>query len=85
MQAAAAAGVSVPEQLSVVGFDDIFGSELISPALTTVRAPLIEAGERAVHQLLTRIGANPAPAPLDQEPLHTELIVRGSTGRPRAI
>ena len=82
MQAAAAAGLSVPEQLSVAGFDDIFGSELISPALTTVRAPLVEAGERAVHQLLIRIGATPPPAPLDQGPLHTELIVRGSTGRP---
>ena len=40
-----------PVALGVAGFDDIFGSDSSRPALTTVRAPLIEAGERAVAQL----------------------------------
>jgi len=82
MQAAAAAGVSVPDQLSVAGFDDIFGSNLISPGLTTVRAPLVEAGERAVRDLIARLATDPVPDATDEEPLQTELIVRGSTGAP---
>ena len=40
IQAASASGIRVPDELSVAGFDDIFGSELIVPALTTVRAQL---------------------------------------------
>ena len=83
MQSAAAAGVSVPDQLSVAGFDDIFGSDLISPGLTTVRAPLVEAGERAVRDLIAQLAMDPSPATTPDEPLHTELIVRGSTGAPQ--
>lgn len=82
MQAATAADVSVPGQLSVAGFDDIFGSDLISPGLTTVRAPLVDAGERAVRNLVARLAADAAPSAADEEPLQTELIVRGSTGAP---
>ncbi|GAA2078293.1 LacI family DNA-binding transcriptional regulator [Microbacterium hatanonis] len=78
MQAAADAGVVVPGQLSVSGFDDIFGSELISPPLTTVRAQLVEAGERAVTDLLATLAGetDKSSSPL----LTTSLIVRGSTG-----
>ena len=78
MKEAAERGVDVPGALSVSGFDDIFGSDLITPALTTVRAPLVEAGERAVAQLLALVGAA-EPAEADG-PLPTELVVRGSTG-----
>ncbi|UUT34455.1 substrate-binding domain-containing protein [Microbacterium elymi] len=49
MQEAAARGITVPDQLSVAGFDDIFGSELIVPPLTTVAADLVAAGGRAVR------------------------------------
>jgi len=79
MQAAAEQGLEVPTDLSVAGFDDIFGSELIVPPLTTVRAPLVSAGERAVQILLHRLGA--AAPPLDSGLLDTRLIVRGSTGQ----
>ncbi|MGO7983516.1 substrate-binding domain-containing protein, partial [Rhizobium johnstonii] len=51
MQAAAGNGTIVPDALSVAGFDDIFGSELISPPLKTVRAQLELAGHRAVQSL----------------------------------
>jgi LacI family transcriptional regulator len=78
----------VPGGLSIAGFDDIFGSELTTPALTTVRMPLTEAGERAVEHLLARIAARGEPstadAPDDSALLPTELVVRGSTGSPAA-
>lgn len=79
MQAAAASGVAIPGDLSVAGFDDIFGSELIVPPLTTVRAQLVEAGDRAVRRVLARLGGDVAGA-ADDGLLATALIVRGSTG-----
>ena len=78
MKEAAEQGTAVPGELSVAGFDDIFGSDLITPPLTTVRAQLIVAGERAVGQLLAQVGATEAEPP--GEALATELVVRGSTG-----
>jgi len=77
IQAASAAGIRVPDRLSVAGFDDIFGSELIVPALTTVRAQLQLAGERAVGRILQRL--DDSSEPIDDAPLATTLIVRGST------
>ncbi|WP_062298746.1 LacI family DNA-binding transcriptional regulator [Demequina maris] len=78
IQAARAAGRRVPEDLSIVGFDDIFGAALITPALTTVRADLELAGEHAVTHLLALMGEGAAPADCDE--LATELVVRDSTG-----
>jgi len=78
MQQLADDGVGVPAEISVSGFDDIFGSELIVPALTTVRSQLESAGARAARLLISIVD--------DQEPddarhlLETELIVRASTG-----
>lgn len=70
-------GITVPTDLSVVGFDDIFGADLLTPPLTTVRSPLASIGETAVR-LLQRLIAGEADVSTDQ--LSTELIVRGSTG-----
>ncbi len=81
MQAAAAAGIDVPGVLSVAGFDDIFGSELIVPPLTTVQAQLELAGERAVEKVLARL--EESRDAIDDGLLATTLVVRGSTG-PRA-
>ena len=70
------AGIRVPEELSIVGFDDIFGADLTSPALTTVRSPMRELGEQAVRNLLAEVGGAPLDSTLT---LTTQLIVREST------
>lgn len=81
MQAAALEGIRVPADLSVAGFDDIFGSELITPRLTTVRAQLVAAGERAVASLLSELAGDTAERIRPENPLlPTSLIVRQSTG-----
>lgn len=81
MQAAAQAAIVVPDELSVAGFDDIFGSELISPPLTTVRAPLVEMGQRAVAGVLAAVSAGEGRDDEDAPVLTTELVIRGSTGK----
>ena len=81
MQAAQARGLRVPEDLSVVGFDDTAEAEIVSPGLTTVRQPLAEMGRMAVS-LLTRLLGNQRLEALHVE-LATRLIVRGSTAPPR--
>ncbi|SFS08907.1 transcriptional regulator, LacI family [Microbacterium sp. cf046] len=85
LRAAVERGIVVPDALSIAGFDDIFGSDFTTPGITTVRAPLAEAGERAVRHLLDRVGAQPAEPEHDlEELLPTDLVVRGSTGPPPA-
>ena len=81
LRAALERGIPVPARLSVSGFDDIFGSDFTTPALTTVRAPLADAGERAVRHLLGRVAPTGFGPEVDvTELLPTELVVRGSTG-----
>ncbi len=73
------AGRRVPEDVSVVGFDDIQSAAFQNPALTTVRQPLREMGVLAAETLLRRINAparSPYPKIITVEP---ELIVRAST------
>lgn len=50
-------GRDVPADVSVVGFDDVFLAQYLTPALTTVRQPLVEMGRAAAHMLLARLGA----------------------------
>ena len=69
------AGVVVPRDISVVGFDDIHFAQSFIPALTTVRQPRAEMGAAAM-QLLLAILANEAPASIR---LKTELVLRDST------
>jgi LacI family transcriptional regulator len=72
-------GIRVPDEISVVGFDDIPLDEMTYPPLTTVRFPRREAGEAAVDRLLAVLdGGEPED---DAAPLPTELVVRGSTTR----
>jgi LacI family transcriptional regulator len=82
MRAAQDSGLSVPGDLSIIGFDDIFGSDFTSPQLTTVRTPLGLIGDRAVRLMLDLIDedAGAAPALPNGSALVTELVVRGSTG-----
>ena len=78
LQAAAARGLRVPEDLSVTGFDDIDVSRATTPPLTTVRQPLREMGRVAVTMLLRLLDGHPHEA-LSIE-LETQLVVRESTG-----
>jgi DNA-binding LacI/PurR family transcriptional regulator len=72
-------GRRVPEDVSVVGFDDIQSAAFQNPALTTVRQPLREMGVMAAETLLQRVNA-PANAPYPKEiAIDPQLIVRAST------
>ncbi len=75
-----AGGVRVPDDIAVVGFDDIFPSSLCDPPLTTVHQPMRAIGERACERLIERIG-NPSLRPR-VELLQTELVLRSSCGCP---
>jgi LacI family transcriptional regulator len=78
MEAAAARGLRVPADLSVVGFDDIGVSRATTPRLTTVRQPLQEMGRTAVTMLVRQLDGHAHEA-LSME-LETRLVVRESTG-----
>lgn len=73
------AGLSVPADVAVVGFDDILSAAYATPSLTTVRQPLAEMGRRGAQVLLERIADRKKVFPSDivMEP---ELVVRESTG-----
>ena len=75
LHAAREAGVDVPGELSVVGFDDIGEAAHYAPALTTLRQDFPELGRRAIATLLARLTGGEAPGPM---PAPT-LIVREST------
>jgi DNA-binding LacI/PurR family transcriptional regulator len=76
------AGLRVPEDISVVGFDDILSAAYCIPPLTTVRQPLEKMGEIAARTLLDRIeNRGDSVADIAIEP---EFVVRKSTARPRA-
>ena len=68
----------MPEDVSVVGFDDIQSAAYSTPSLTTVRQPLFEMGQRGAKILLDRIANREAayPSEIVMEP---ELVVREST------
>ena len=72
-------GLCVPEDISVVGFDDIQAAAYLMPRLTTVRQPLQQMGEMAASQLLRRI-ANRDKRVRQRILLEPELVVRESTG-----
>ena len=75
-------GLRVPQDISVMGFDDIPGAALQTPSLTTIRQPLNRMGEVAAQSLLERIeGRKEYPAEIAIEP---ELVVRESTGKARS-
>lgn len=81
MDAARERGLHVPEDISILGFDDIPQASLVRPALTTVRQPLEQMG-RIATQMLFEILNNPNHKPKRIE-LPTELIIRNSTAIPK--
>jgi DNA-binding LacI/PurR family transcriptional regulator len=79
MSAAQAAGLRVPEDLSVVGFDDVPAAAWTNPPLTTVRQPIVEKGRLAARLLIQRMKGETVDSPA---PLKTSLVVRSSTSKP---
>ncbi|PYI39754.1 LacI family transcriptional regulator [Arthrobacter psychrolactophilus] len=84
LQRLQARGVRVPQDISIVGCDDIFGADFCSPPLTTVTAPVEQAGRVAVTMLLSQINPTLGTLPRQQSVLPTHLTIRGSTG-PAAV
>ena len=77
-----AAGVRVPEDIALAGFDDIPLARYVHPGLTTMRVDIAALGGRALRALLARLGDPELPATTER--LEVELVVRQSCGsRPR--
>lgn len=81
MDAAKAAGLTIGQDLSIVGFDDIFMASQAYPPLTTVHQPMAAMGEAALQMLVMLLEGHTV-LNLRQE-VQTELVIRESTGRPR--
>ncbi len=80
LSVARARGIAVPEQLSVVGFDDMPIAQDLLPALTTVRLPMVDMGARALTLALDQ---QPGGPPVTETAAAT-LVVRDSAGPPPA-
>jgi DNA-binding LacI/PurR family transcriptional regulator len=70
-------GLRIPEDVSVIGYDDVQSAAYHVPSLTTIRQPLQKMGEIAARTLLDKLAGKPTPALISVDP---ELIVRESTG-----
>lgn len=79
MTVAREAGLRIPEDLSVVGFDDSDISRLVMPKLTTVRQPVFDMAVSATDGLLKLLAGEPAPPPVHHR---HELLIRQSTAAP---
>ncbi len=74
------AGIGVPEEVAVAGFDDIPIARHMSPALSSVHVPIAELGERATEILIA--GLTNSRYPPRHETLRTTIVIRGSCGPP---
>lgn len=81
MNAVADAGLSVPDDVSVVGFDNTAFASIVKPGLTTVSQNIFSIGERVIHQLIELVENPDYSPPVLVEPI--ELIIRQSTSAPR--
>jgi LacI family transcriptional regulator len=82
MRAARAAGLRLPGQLSLVGFDDMAGAGMLQPGLTTLRHPAAAMARAAVGELIRRI--HNAPGKRQRMTFPGEFVIRGSTAAPDA-
>lgn len=80
-QAARAQGVSIPQELSVVGFDDVMIAKWLQPELTTIRQPLEEMAREAIRMALQLVQGARIAQP--RQRLATRLVIRSSTARPQ--
>lgn len=77
LRACIEAGVAIPDEVSIVGFDDLPWADFTQPSITTVRQPTYEIGAAAARLLLERItGADLPPREIVFQP---ELVIRGSS------
>lgn len=74
------AGLRVPEDISVIGFDDIRYSQAVNPPLTTVRQPAEEIGEKAMYRICHAIEEG-VPLTAEPELVPHELVIRRSVAR----
>ena len=74
----AAAGIAVPEQVAVTGFDDLLVGQYIRPSLTTVRQPMQQLGIAAVGLIMKSLEDRGSPP--GSETLPTTLVLRSSCG-----
>ena len=77
IKACVAHGKRVPEDISVIGFDNIIFSRMFTPELTTVSQPRYQLGENAMNMLITRLETGKYPS--SDQFLNHELIIRQST------
>ena len=82
MHALQLSGKRVPQDISIVGFDDMQDAAYANPALTTVHLPLYEVGVLACERLVNRIRGNTEHV---HTTLPTHLVVRNSTGMVREL
>jgi LacI family transcriptional regulator len=78
------AGISCPDQISVIGFNNMAMVDRLTPPLTTVRLPLHQIGELSARLLLAEIAGGPQNAGATQTLLGVQLAVRGTTAPPPA-
>lgn len=83
MHAIRSAGLSIPDDISVLGYDDIASSAHLAPPLTTVRFPKTEMGQQAAQTILELVKQQ-EHKPCGTITLTIELVVRGSTAPPRS-
>jgi LacI family transcriptional regulator len=76
-----AAGVRVPEEVSIIGFDDLPISTFVEPQLTTINVPAAEMGRLAAESVIRHLATG---APLDSIILPTTLVIRSSAGALRS-
>ena len=69
-------GIKIPEELAVVGYDDIPAAEVVEPTLTTVRQPKLEMGDYAINMIVDKIEGRESTVKHTELP--TKFIVRES-------
>jgi LacI family transcriptional regulator len=74
-------GIQVPQDLSIVGFDDLDLAGQVDPPLTTMHVPSVRMGKGAADYLLARLAGEKPP---DATELEASLIIRGTTAPPQA-
>jgi LacI family transcriptional regulator len=79
-KAAAELGMKIPDDIALVGFDDIYLSQFLTPRLTTVHVPLSELGRKAVQYLLDMVNGKVDKKKSYSETIPTELKIGGSCG-----